>query len=333
MTKVVRLQEATGPEGLRIVKEEVRAPGPGEVRVRIKMLGLNRAEALFLRGMYLVPPKLPSLVGAEAAGTIESVGPGVTQFKPGDEVCVTPNIDFSAFGYAAELAIAPVEAIVPRPAGISDEEAAALWMAYPTAWGGLIEWGGLKRNSGQWVVVSAASSSVGFAAIQIAKSYGARVIATTRTSAKKAEIAAHNPDAIIATQEENFVERVMELTGGAGFDVAFDPVAGPFLAELADAAAPEATLVEYGVLAMADTPFPMFPAIGKGFAVKGFHVVFHLFQHQDRIARATKEILAGVESGQLKPVLDKVFTLDEIADAYRHMESNVQTGKVLVRVP
>ncbi|MEM1138678.1 MAG: zinc-dependent alcohol dehydrogenase family protein [Pseudomonadota bacterium] len=332
MAKVVKFNEISGVDSLHIVEEDVRDPGAGEVRVAVKTAGLNRAEYLYLHGQYFMPPQLPSLIGVEGAGVIEKVGPGVEGISVGDEVCITPNMQPDAHGVIGELAVVPANAIVPKPANVSWEEAASIWMSYLTAYGGLVEFGGLREGAGQTVVISAASSSVGRPAIQIAKAHGATVIATSRSSAKRDGIMDAGPDHLIATGEEDFVARVQEITGGKGFDIAFDPVSGDFLTTLSEAAGLEATIVEYGALAMAETPFPLFPAIGKGLKVCGFHLVWNLLDFPDRTARATSHISEHLAKGVYNPVVDRVFPLEDVQGAYRYMEQGEQLGKIVVKV-
>lgn len=330
MSKVVRFDAVGGPENLRLVDEEPGSPGANEVLVRMKAAGLNRAEWLYLHGQYLVAPKLPSRIGVEGAGIIEKLGSGVSGYEVGQEVSITPNMAPDVYGVLGEHALVPVEALAPKSPDVSFEAAAAIWMAYPTAYGGLVEVGGLRAGAKQQVVISAASSSVGLPAIQIAKAHGANVIATSRTRSKQQALIDAGADHVIATGEEDFAARVMEITGGKGFDIAFDPVAGPFLATLAAGAAVEATIVEYGALAMTDTAFPLFPAIGKGLRVCGFHLVYNLFQHADRTARALAHLGAKLGDGTYQPVIDRVFPLTQVADAYRHMEAGNQIGKIIV---
>ncbi len=330
MTRIVRFDAVGGPENLKIVEEEPAAPGSGEVLVDVKAAGLNRAEYLFLHGQYLVAPKLPSRIGVEGAGVIMAVGPDVSGYEVGDEVSITPNMSPAEYGVLGEVATVPVEALAAKPAGMSFEQASAVWMAYPTAFGGLVEVGGLNNGQGQVVVISAASSSVGLPAIQIAKAHGATVIATSRGTSKKDAIMTAGADHLIATGEEDFAARVMDITEGRGFDIAFDAVAGPFLEVLANGAAVEATIIEYGALSMSETAFPLFPAIGKGLRVCGFHLVYNLFQHPDRTERALANLSAGFANGTYVPVIDQVFPLAQVADAYRHMEGNQQIGKIIV---
>ncbi len=330
MTRIVRFHELGGPEVLRFEEDAPRDPAKGEVRVRMQALGLNRAELLFMQGQYLVQPKLPSGIGAEGVGVVDALGPGVTDWNVGDSVCIAPNFDFAATGLASEMAIAPVSALVRRPRGLSDEEAAAIWMAYGTAYGGLVEWGGLRSGQGQTAVITAASSSVGFAAIQIAKMLGAQAIATTRTSAKKAALQAAGADIVVATEEEILVQAVKDATQGVGADVVFDAVAGPFMETAAKIVKNHGFIVPYGILSMQPTPYPLFLAMPKGFSIRAFHVVWHLMQDAKRWERAKALISEGLGAGKLKPVIDRTFPFDKIADAYRHLASGEQLGKVVV---
>lgn len=331
MARIVRFDQIGGPEQLKIVDEEPGQPAAGEVLVKVHAAGLNRAELLYMQGQYLVTPKLPSRIGVEGAGVIAALGPGVTGYAVGDEVSITPNMSPDRYGVIGETALIPVVALALKAANVSFEVAAAIWMAYPTAYGGLVEVGGLRAGAGQSVVITAASSSVGLPAIQIARAHGAKVIATSRGAAKKAALLAAGADHVIVTGEENFTARVMEITGGRGFDIAFDAVAGPFLETLAAAAAIEATIVEYGALAMAPTPFPLFPAIGKGLRVCGFHLVYNLFDHADRTQRALAHLGEKLADGTYTPVIDRVFALDQVAAAYQHMAAGDQIGKIIVK--
>lgn len=331
MARIVRFDQIGGPEKLKIVNEEPGQPAAGEVLVKVHAAGLNRAELLYMQGQYLVTPKLPSRIGVEGAGVIAALGPGVTGYAVGDEVSITPNMSPDRYGVIGETALIPVVALAPKAANVSFEVAAAIWMAYPTAYGGLVEVGGLRAGAGQTVVITAASSSVGLPAIQIARAHGAKVIATSRGAAKKAALLAAGADHVIVTGEENFTARVNEITDGRGFDIAFDAVAGPFLETLAAAAAIEATIVEYGALAMAPTPFPLFPAIGKGLRVCGFHLVYNLFDHADRTQRALAHLSEKLADGTYTPVIDRVFALDQVAAAYQHMAAGDQIGKIIVK--
>jgi NADPH:quinone reductase-like Zn-dependent oxidoreductase len=170
MARAVRFHRAGGPEVMQFENLEVGAPGQGEMRVRVEAIGLNRAEAMFRSSAYLEPPKLPARLGYEASAVVEALGPGVNGFRPGDPVSVIPAFSMNNYGVYADEAIVPASAVVKRPAGMSAVDAVAVWMAYLTAWGALIDIGKLGKDEA--VVITAASSSVGLAAIQIALSVG-----------------------------------------------------------------------------------------------------------------------------------------------------------------
>ena len=133
--RVVRIHQTGGPEVLQIEDLPAGEPGPGQARLRIGAIGLNRSEAAFRSGHYLVPPKLPALMGYEACGVVEAVGEGVTQFKPGDRVCVLPNYMLGAYGVYADRALLPASSLIAPPPGLSAVQAAAVWMPYFTAFG------------------------------------------------------------------------------------------------------------------------------------------------------------------------------------------------------
>ena len=182
VTRVVRVHRPGPPEVLEIDEIEVGEPGPDEVRIQVEAIGLNRAEAEFRAGRYLrEAPQLPARIGFEAAGIVEAIGSDVEGIEPGEAVGTLPALPMDRYGVYAERVILPASAVVKSPAGVSSVEAAAIWMQYLTAYGALIDVA--KLRSSETVVITAASSSVGLAAIQIANVVGAVPVAATRTSA------------------------------------------------------------------------------------------------------------------------------------------------------
>ncbi len=268
MARVVRFHETGGPEVLRIEDREVPPPGKGEVQIRIHALGLNRAESMFRRGQYLEEPKFPARLGYEAAGTVAAVGPDVQGFKVGDAVSTIPSFSLNDYGLYGELANAPAHAVVHHPASLSWEEAAAVWMQYVTAYGALIDIAGLTK--GDTVVIPAASSSVGLAAIQIANRVGATPVALTRGTAKRQALLDAGAAHVIATDEQDLVKEILGLTGGKGARVVFDPVGGPTVARLARATARLGILFLYGALSTEPTPLPLFDVLGHWLTIRGY---------------------------------------------------------------
>lgn len=329
MPKIVRFYKTGEAEVLKIDESPLVEPGEGEVRLKVEAIGLNRAEVMFRMGRYLEDPELPSRLGYEAAGVVDAVGPGADGIQVGDRVSTIPSFSMRLYGVYGESAVVPAYAVARYPGNLSAVEGAAIWMQYLTAYGALIEFGQLQKDAS--VLMTAASSSVGLAAIQIAKAAGARAIATTRGAGKKSFLQGSGADHVIATDEEDLVEKVMAVTSGRGVNMVFDPVGGPLLEKLAEAAAPGAWIFEYGALSPEPTPFPLFPALAKGLTVRGY-TLFEIVRDPERLARGKRFVYKGIEAGALKPVIDSTFPLDRIVEAHRYMESNRQKGKIVVTV-
>jgi NADPH:quinone reductase-like Zn-dependent oxidoreductase len=242
MVRVVRFHQHGGPEVLRIENIDVPPPAPGEVQIRVRALGLNRAEVLLRSGSYIETPTLPSGLGLEAAGVVEAVGAGVDSFVPGDAVSVVPPLSMIRWPAYGELASFPAELVVEHPRSLSFEAAAAVWMPTVTAYGALIEIATLRRED--FVVITAASSSVGLAAIQIANQIGATAIAVTRTSRKRRALLGFGAAHVIASAEENLEARLKEIAGPAGVRVVFDAVGGPIFGPLTAAMSTGGILIE-----------------------------------------------------------------------------------------
>jgi len=326
--KIVRFHSIGGPENLKLEDVVSREPGEGEVKLRVQAVGLNRAEALFLRGQYGGPPELPSRIGYEAAGIVESVGPGVDASWVGKKVATIPGFSMSKNGVLGEEATVPEASLGEYPAKLSPVEAAAIWMQYLTAYGALITFGSMKR--GDFVLITAASSSVGIAAIQMVNAEGATPIAATRKSNKRDELLSLGAPHVVVTEEEDLVKRVMEITGGNGARVTFDPVGGPALEKLAQAAAFEGIIFEYGGLSMQPTPFPMI-ALGKGLTIRGY-TLMELRRDPQLLKTAKQYVFDRLEDGRFHPKIAKTFPLAQSVEAYQYLESNQQVGKVVITV-
>ncbi len=329
MSKIVRFEKTGDAAVLKIVDEALSEPGEGEVRIKVQAIGLNRAEVLFRQGLYLEKPHLPSRIGYEAAGIIDAIGPAVSGFKIGDKVSTIPSFSMSKYGVYGECAIVPASSVAHYPDNLSPEEGASIWMQYLTAYGALVELGKIK--AGDFVVITAASSSVGYAAIQLCKDFGAISIATTRGANKKQILLDAGADHVIVTNEEDLVSRIREITDKKGAQIMFDAVAGPMLTQLAKAAAYGATIFEYGALSLEATPFPLMLSLEKSLCVRGY-TLFQLNKDPEMQERAKKYVYEGLKSGKLKPIIDRVFSFSEIVESQLYMESNQQNGKIVVKV-
>jgi NADPH:quinone reductase-like Zn-dependent oxidoreductase len=329
MARVVRFHRIGGPEVLQVEEVEVPPPGPGEVQIRIHALGLNRAEVMFRTGIYLSQPRFPARNGYEAAGTVAAIGEGVTGFKIGDPVSVIPGFDLNDYAFYGELANAPARLVAHHPSSLSWVEAAAIWMQYMTAYGALIDIAGLK--AGEAVVIPAASSSVGLAAIQIAKKVGATSIALTRGRSKRQALVDAGAAHVIATDEQDLVKEILAITGGKGARVVFDPVGGPTVEKLTKAMAGFGILFIYGALSTEPTPLPLFDVLGKDLTIRGYKVS-EISTDPARLERGKTFVNEGLAEGSLKPIIAKTFPLEQIVEAHRYMESNQQFGKIVVTV-
>jgi NADPH:quinone reductase-like Zn-dependent oxidoreductase len=332
LTKVVRFHEFGGPEVLRFESLEVGEPSAGEVRVRIEAIGINRAESGFRSGGYIERAILPARIGYEASGVVEALGEGVKNFSVGEPICVLPSFSMNEYGIYAERAIVPASALLKRPTGLRTHTCAAIWMQYLTAYGALIDIS--KIGSGDAVVITAASSSVGLAAIQIANHVGAVSIAVTRTAAKEAGLRKHGAAHVIVTEKQALETEVLRITGDKGAKVAFDPIAGRIVASLAAAMASGGMLILYGNLSgeAMSTIFPFGPSMARGFSMRAY-VVFEILSDAERFERARLFVEEGLRDGWLTPIIAKTFSFDQIVEAHRYLESNEQIGKVTVTVP
>lgn len=223
MTRIVRFHEYGGPEVLSVESADLPEPGPGEVRVRMKAIALNRANALFREGNYVFEATFPSRIGTEGLGVIEAITPDVTEFETGQRVnLIAPDTE-SESGYAADVNIVPKEKLLPAPEGLDDRQAATAWVPFLTIYHLLVEQG--QAAEGRWIVLPAASNSVSLAANSLARYLGAKTIGITRSAKKKTALKAAGYDALVISEEEDVTARIMEITGD-GADFVFDPVGG-----------------------------------------------------------------------------------------------------------
>ncbi|MEI9998922.1 MAG: zinc-dependent alcohol dehydrogenase family protein [Verrucomicrobiota bacterium] len=327
--KIVRFYELGGPDVLKIEDTPSRELAKDEVRLKVQAMGLNRAEHLFMHGQYFEPTHLPALLGYEASGIVIAIGANVDPRWLNKSVSTIPAFSMNQHGMLGTEVVVPALALVEHPSHLTPIEATSIWMQYMTAYGALIEFG--QVNKGEFVLITAASSSAGLAAIETVKAEGAISIATTRTRAKRDELIKLGADHVIVTDEEDFVARVKDITSGAGARIIFDAIGGPQVEKLAEAAAPGATLYLYGLLAGAQTPLPLMLAFQKALTFRGYWLMEILIS-PERFARAKSYVYSRVKSGQFKPKIAKTFRFEDVAEAYRYMESNQQIGKIVLTV-
>ena len=327
MARHVRFHKTGGPEVLQIDEVPTPEPKAGEVRISVRALGLNRAESMYRTGRYVIEPAFPATMGYEASGVIDAVGPEVSGLEVGDSVAVIPAFMFDQYGLYGDLVIAPARAVVKNPTGVSWEAAAAIWMPFTTAWGALIDLA--KLGKGDFVVLSAASSSVGLAAMQIAGSVGATPIAITRNGEKIDALRQAGFTHILQTGLDDITAEIMHITGGAGARVVFDPVGGPDFENIVKATSKDAIVFIYGALSHDATPVPVLHVLGKHTTIRGYEFI-EVTTDDEKLARAKAFITEGLSAGKFSPQIAKIFPFDEIVEATRFLESNAQFGKIVV---
>ncbi len=325
MPRAIRFHELGGPEVLRIETVAERRPEAGEVLLAVEAVGLNRAESMYYRGQYFEQPELPSGLGYEAVGRITEAGPDVDPSLIGTRVGTIPGYSINRYPVLAETAVVPASVLAPIPDGYSAIEGAAVWMQYSTAYGALVPFG--RVAPGDAVLITAASSSVGLAAIQVVRAQGGISIATTRTNAKKAQLQALGADHVIVTEEEDLVARVRDITGGEGARVVFDPVGGDMMNVIGEATANGGSIFFYGMLAGTPTPFPL-TTFGRRIGVFGY--TFLELRDTPEWEAMKSYVFDRLSDGSFRPTVARVFPFDEAAKAYEFLESNQQVGKVVI---
>ena len=327
MSRTIKFMKAGGPDVLEFVETAVPAPGPAEVRIKVKAIGINRAESMWRNDQYIESPKFPAGLGYEAAGIVDAVGKDVTGLAVGDAVSTIPAFSMNQYFTYGEVIIMPDYAVVKHPKSLSFTEAASIWMMFITAYGALVFDAQVKK--GDFVIIPAASSSVGLAAIQIANYAGAAPIALTRKSDKKKRLHKAGAAHVIATEEVDLVQEVMRITNGKGARVAFDPVGGPNFPKLISALAYQGIVYIYGALSEGDTSIPVLEMIPKMPTVKGYQIALVTGDEARRKA-AVEYVVKGLASGALKPVIDRTFKFDDMVEVHRYLESSGQFGKIVV---
>ena len=327
MPRTIKFAQAGGPEVLQFIETQVPAPGAHEVRIAVKAIGINRADSMWRNDKYVEAPIFPAGLGYDAAGIVDAVGKDVTGFVVGDAVSTIPAFSLNKYSAYGEVILAPDHAVVKHPAALSFVEAASVWMMFITAYGALVVVAHMK--AGDFVIIPAASSSVGLAAIQIANHAGATPIALTRTSDKKQRLREAGAPYVIATQQQDMVAEVMRITNGHGARVAFDPVGGADFAKLIAALTDQGIAYIYGALSEDDTPIPVLEMIRKMPTVKGYSVRLVMADNARRKV-AVEYVAKGLTSGALKPVIDRIFKFDDMVEVHRYLENSGQFGKIVV---
>ncbi|MDB5283026.1 MAG: Alcohol dehydrogenase zinc-binding domain protein [Bacteroidota bacterium] len=327
--KGIRFHQAGGPEVLKLEQVNIPAPGPQEVRLEVKAIGVNRVDSMFRSGHYSYQPIFPSMLGFEAAGIIEAVGEEVKGLVPGEVVSVLPAFSNHQYGTYGELVLLPAYAIQKHPSNLSFEQAAALWTSYIAAYGMLVDSADLQP--GQVVLFNAASSNMGLAIVQTVNLLGGVSIALTSSASKKQTLLDAGAQHVIVTGEQDIAQEVLTITGGKGVDLILDVVGGKHFEHLVAGAAERAQIIVYGALSFEPAVWPAIPVLFKMLSIRGYNMGDLLMDYAKQQA-AIAFVKTGVESGKLQPVVGPKFQLSDVADAHRSLEANQHTGKIVLTV-
>jgi NADPH2:quinone reductase len=321
LMRVCEISEPGGPEKLRPATRAIPAPGPGEVLIQVAAAGVNRPDALQRQGLYPPPPGASDIPGLEVAGVIVDVGEGVSPATVGKHVCAL----LTGGGYA-EFAIAHEGSCLPVPKGLSPREAAALPETFFTVWANVFDDAALQ--AGETLLVHGGTSGIGVAALAMAKAIGARVIATASSAAKLEAIRDLGADGAYDYRSDDW-EKLVAASGGA--DVVLDMAGGDFVARNLEALNPGGRHVSIAMLRGAEARISIFSIMRKRLRLSGSTLRARAPDEKARLAAGLQEtIWPLIEAGRIKPVLDRVFPLDQAAQAHARLESGVHIGKIVL---
>ena len=325
MTAVV-IEGKGGPEVLVPKSMPVPKPGPGQLLIRVEAAGVNRPDVLQRKGFYPAPKGHSEIPGLEVAGEVAAVGDGATRFKAGDKVMALVN----GGGYA-EFCIAEEPATLPIPAGLSMEEAAGIPETFFTVWHNVFERGALKP--GEWFMIHGGTSGIGVTAIQLAKAFGAKVIATAGSQAKSEACRKLFADVAVDYSKQDFTEAVKEATGGKGVDVILDMVGGDYVDRNIRSLADDGRMVNIAYQKGSKVEVDMMRVMLKRLTLTGSTLRIRPTAVKGAIAGALEEkVWPLFVEKRLAVVMDSTFPLRDAAAAHRRMEEGSHIGKIVLKV-
>ncbi|MBM3592884.1 MAG: NAD(P)H-quinone oxidoreductase [Alphaproteobacteria bacterium] len=318
--------EGGGPEVMALAETSLPTPAADEVLIRVMATGVNRPDVAQREGSYPPPPGASPIIGLECAGEVVALGAGVTRYRIGDRVCALTN-----GGAYAEYCAAPEAQTLPWPKGYDALHAAALPETYFTVWANLFGHGRLV--AGETVLIHGGTSGIGVTAIQLAKAFGTRVIATAGSAAKCAACLELGADAAIDYRAQDFAEEVKRLTDGKGVDVILDMVGADYFARNLKSLARDGRLVIIAFLGGFNTEADLRPIMVKRLTVTGSTMRPRTTAEKGEIAAAlAAKVWPMLEAGKAGPRIFQTFPLAEAVAAHRLMESSAHIGKIMLKV-
>ncbi len=313
------------PEVLKVEQVEAPQPERGEVRVRVMATSVNRADVVQRLGNYPAPPDCPqNIPGLEFAGIVDAIGDGAGDWKTGDRV-----FGLCGGGAYAEYVVVHGRTLAPIPANLSFTEAAAIPEVFMTAYDALVSQ--MRLVSGDDVLISAVGSGVGTAAVQIVKALGARSIGTSRTKDKLEQAKKLGLDDGILVQDGKFAEEVLKVTGGKGIDLVLELTGGAYVEEDIACLAPQGRLIVVGLVAGAKANVNLGKVLSNRLEIKGTTMRRRPLEEKIQANNIfVKQVLPLFEKGLLKPIVAKIFKLEEAAEAHHFMQADKNFGKVVL---
>jgi NADPH:quinone reductase len=325
--KAVEISAFGAPSVLQLGERPIPVAGAGEVLIRVAASGVNRPDVLQRTGLYPVPPGASDIPGLELAGAIvqgDAQAMAQAGLAVGDRVCA-----LVAGGGYAEYCVAPVLQCLPVPAGLSDIEAASLPETFFTVWSNVFDRGRLQP--GETILIQGGTSGIGVTAIQMAKAFGARVLATAGSDAKCQACLALGADHAINYRSHDFQQETLRLTDGAGVDVILDMVAGDYVAKEVECLREDGRLVMIAVQGGVKSEFNAGLVLRRRLTITGSTLRPRAIAFKAAIARALRQqVWPLLEQGRIKPVIHSTFAAAEAAQAHQLMESNAHVGKIML---
>ena len=321
--RAIRVNEFGGPDAAKLADLEAPRAGPDEVRIRVRAAGVNFADTLMVRGKYQATPPLPFTPGMEVAGDVVEAGANIKWFKPGDRAIAVLN-----HGGFAEEVLAHGSRIMQMPDGMSYEAAAASPIVYGTSHVGLTY--RTQLLPGDTLLVHGAAGGAGLAAVEIGKALGATVIAVASTPEKRKIVSDYGADHVLDPAQEVIHERVLELTGGEGANVIYDPVGGEAFSSSLRCAAFEARIIIVGFASGKIQRIPANILLVKNISAIGYYWGAYATHRLDVLRDSFTALKAMYESGRLKPLVGATFPLEETAAALAHLTGRHAIGKTVI---
>jgi putative PIG3 family NAD(P)H quinone oxidoreductase len=324
--RAVVFDQPGDPEVLRVAEVPDPVPAPGEVLLRVRATALNRADLLQRRGLYPPPPGAPDILGMEAAGEIESITDGVSGWQPGQRVCAL----LAGGGYAERVAV-PAGQLMAIPDNIDTISAGAIPEVFITAHDALLT--RARLQAGETALVHGGAGGVGTAAIQVAKRFGARVVVTAGSPERVQRCRDLGADEGIDYREEDFAERIAQITGGRGAEVILDIIGAAYLERNLRSLAVEGRLVVIGLQGGVRAEIDLNTLLARRATLVGSTMRARSpAQKVQTVRRAAEDLLPGFADGSLRPVIERVLPLDQVVEAHRLMEDGHPFGKVVLAV-